>query len=134
MRNWTWRKLEGPQPDIVEVLNRRMLDLTHYLKATRDRQQGVRTLASADATPSASGASILVTANSGATTITGIDDGQRGWQIVIIAGDANTTLQHGSNLQLIGNANWTMASGDVVVFVTEDGTVWRETPQPARWS
>lgn len=128
---WQWRKLErGTAPeDVIRHLNRRLLSLAHTLKGIEARQSGVTTLDAGETTPSADGAAVVVTANTGATTITAIDDGKPGWRLVIVFGDANTTIQHGSNLQLSGDVNFTGAAGDVLSLVTEDGTTWRENPQ-----
>lgn len=133
---WQWRKLERGTSleDVIRHLNRRMLSLTHTLNGVEARQSGVTTLSAGDATPSADGAAVLVTANTGATTITAIDDGKPGWSLVIVFGDSDTTIQHGANLQLIGYTDFTGAAGDVLRFVTDDGTTWREAPQPHRWS
>lgn len=136
MITWSWRPVPKltALPDLVELLNKRMLALVHALKAIEAERVGVTTLAAGDTTPSVSGTAVLVTANTGATTVTGLDDGSPGRMVVVVVNDAFTTFQHSASLQLIADANFSASSGDVLLFATADGTTWRETPQPHRWS
>ena len=66
-----------------------------------------------DATPSVVGYTSFLTTNTAATTITDFDDGFIGQDIVVIIGDANTTIDFTSSA-LIGNAgaDWSPGSGD----------------------
>ena len=87
-----------------------------------------------DATPSVTGGSLFVTANTRATSITAFDDPTEGQQITIIIKDALTDFTNGgvggkgvNRLVLNGNANWTTATtGDSISFVYNDG-IWVET-------
>ena len=87
-----------------------------------------------DATPSVTGGSLFVTANTRATSITAFDDPTEGQQITIIIKDALTDFTNGgvggkgvNRLVLNGNANWTTSTtGDSISFVYNDG-VWIET-------
>lgn len=90
--------------------------------------QGVGTLAAGDTKPSVSGRRLWKTANTGATTITELRDGTSGQEIVLWFTDANTTLQHGANLKLVGGVNYTGAAGKTLLLATADGTEWREVP------
>jgi hypothetical protein len=66
------------------------------------------------------------TANTGgATTVTNFTNGKDGQRITIVAGDANTTLQQGTNIKLKGGANRTLALDETIELVL-DGSAWRE--------
>lgn len=58
------------------------------------------TISDGDATPSVADARVAVTNNSGATTITAIDDGVNGQLITFIFKDNNTKVQPGAALIL----------------------------------
>ena len=133
---WSWTSLPGPASlvQLIGVLNQRMNALQNVVGVLRDQQSGVTEITDADTTPSVFGAAVLVTANTGATTITGFDDGARGRRFVLVFGDANTTLADGANLKLNGGANFTGIAGNVKEFVTDDGTIWREIEQPTQFS
>jgi hypothetical protein len=120
--------------ELVRKLNERMRVLVNVLSSLNNQAFGVGDIANADATPALAGFGLWRTANTGATTITALTGVTGPATRVIIFGDSNTTLQHGSNLQLIGDANFAATAGDVVTLVTDDGTLWREAPQPHRWS
>ena len=92
------------------------------------------TITNADTTPSVLGGAVLLTANSGSTSITTFDDGEAGRSIDFIFGDGNTTLVHGTNLQLTGGANYTGTAGDTMSFTTDDGTIWRQIASAAQFS
>lgn len=77
-----------------------------------------------DATPSvASRASVYITANSSATTITDFDNGVDGQFFFLVVNDANTTLDFTSS-GLLGNAgaNKVCASGDSAWCVYDETT------------
>lgn len=75
------------------------------------------TATDADATPSVANAATLTTANTGATTITGLDDMTKGQEVLLIAGDANTTIDFsGTSLKGNGGSDLTLANGDAVLF------------------
>jgi len=55
-------------------------------------------------------------ANSAATTITNFDDGVNGQEIYILAGNANTTIQHNANIRLNGSANFAMGQNNTLTL------------------
>jgi len=85
-------------------------------------------IADEDATPDASGATIFVTGNTGATTITDLDgtpvDGQLA---IILVGDANTTFDFtSSGLSHPYGTDYEASAGDVLMFVYDDtNSLWR---------
>ena len=125
MRSWTWvNVLQMPAQ-----VNARFKELENVISELQSFVSRVETIADADTTPSVLGAAVLLTANSGATSISTFDDGEPGRSFKLVFGDANTTLLHGSNLQMSGNTNFKGAAGDTRIFTTDDGTLWREVPQ-----
>jgi hypothetical protein len=87
-----------------------------------------QTLGLNNATPTIGGVTqnIWYTNSSSATTITNFLNGYANKQFTLVAGDANTTLQHNSGLLLKGGVNVTLASGAVISFIRDQG-LWRET-------
>lgn len=66
-----------------------------------------------DATPSVKRGKLFITANTGATTITNLDDGIQGDEVLVLINDANTTVDFtGSNLKGNGGVDWVPGSGD----------------------
>ncbi len=106
-----------------------MQELSNVIQELQGHTTALGTFADADTTPSVLGASVWKTANTGGTSITTFDDGEQGRRIVLVFGDGNTTLVHGSNLNMVSNANFTGNAGDTRIFATDDGTKWYETPQ-----
>lgn len=64
--------------------------------------------------------------NGGATTVTAITGGRIGEAFRFVATNANTTLQHGTNIFLRAHANLAMAASDAITLATDDGTHWYE--------
>ena len=125
MRSWTWvNVLQMPAQ-----VNARFKELENVISELQSFVSRVETIADADTTPSVLGAAVLLTANSGATSISTFDDGEPGRSFKLVFGDANTTLLHGSNLHMSGNTNFKGAAGDTRIFTTDNGTLWREVPQ-----
>jgi hypothetical protein len=84
--------------------------------------QGEVAFADADATPSVKGIMSAITANTGATTITGFDDGTAGQVLTLRIYDANTTIGSGltaTGMQILG------VSGDTLQWVY-DGAAWKQ--------
>jgi len=81
------------------------------------------TFAPQSATPSVSEGGVFKTANTSATTITNFVDGYAGQEITIIFGDALTTVQSNSNIQLASSLASTLNDTLRLIF---DGSVWRE--------
>lgn len=130
---WSWTQLPTNQPfspgqinDLKIEMNRRMKRLEHALEYFGSLGYGVRTAGDGNTTPSVSGVRILLTDNSGATSITYFSNGEAGQTLIVEAGDAHTTVVNGSTLQLLSGSNWTPASGDRKQFFTVDGVTWKE--------
>lgn len=71
------------------------------------------TAAAQDATPSVLGIETLTTANDSATTITALDDGIEGQEVLVLIGDANTTVDFtGTTLKGNAGVDWTPGNGD----------------------
>lgn len=69
--------------------------------------------------------------NTSGVTVTNFDNGQEG-QYIIVVGDGQTTLQHGTNIFNTSGANITLTNNRVYAYVRVQG-VWREqggTPVP----
>jgi hypothetical protein len=83
------------------------------------------TFTDGDTTPSVRGGHLYVTANTGATVLTALDDGYVGQEVVVKFGDANTDVDFtGTTLKGNGGADWTtIGSGDFMRCVY-DGTNW----------
>lgn len=65
------------------------------------------TAANGDASPSVAGVGTLYVDNSGATSITALDDGSDGQIVTVITLNANTSFTHSSTLMLTGSTNVT---------------------------
>lgn len=80
-----------------------------------------------DTTPSvADRSTTYVFANTGATSVTGFDDGVN-QQRLTIRGDANTTLVHGSGLNLKGRVNYTFPNSTTIIQLVRISGAWYET-------
>jgi hypothetical protein len=84
-----------------------------------------RDSANADTTPCVAGVDQLFVANSGATTITDFDGGRDGQVLNVEFGDANTTVDNGSNIFLVGGVDFVGSSNDILTLTYRNG-VWRE--------
>ena len=77
-----------------------------------------------DTTPSVLAGTRFKTANTGPTTITMLDDGYDGKQVIVVIGDANTNVDFtGTNLKGNDGIDWTPITGDHMTCVS-DGTDW----------
>jgi hypothetical protein len=123
---WTWKPLDRllGVAQVIAELNRQIALLQPALV-----ESGVDTAAAGDTTPSVAGLRYLRTGNTGATSITQFDGGRPGQLVVLHFNDANTTLVHGTNLQLLGGVNFTGAVGQAKLFASFDGVVFREVPR-----
>jgi hypothetical protein len=86
------------------------------------------TASDGDATPSVDLINRLRTANTGATTITALDDGVEGQVVVIQCDDANTTIQHGTSgdaVRLSLGRDLKMANNSNLAVIKE-GSTWKE--------
>lgn len=70
----------------------------------------------ADATPSVTGISTLYLSNTGATSITALDDGDDNQFVTLIATNANTTIVHAATLMLTGSANQALTTYSSITF------------------
>ena len=88
------------------------------------------TFADGDATPSVSAGYGFKTANTAPTTITDFDDPDpAGQSIVLILGDANTTIQdlsNGSNIRLQGGIDYGPSAAYSMHTFEYDGADWVE--------
>jgi hypothetical protein len=81
---------------------------------------------SGDTTPSVDGHGVFVTANAGATSVTTFDDAFAGQRIMLVAGDADTTIVHGSGITTNTGENKALVNGRIYNFYSFDGTTWIE--------
>jgi len=93
------------------------LHASEYAPSTFEISGGTRGVGftDGDTTPSVAGASMWDTANTNPTTITNFDDGIDG-QIIRIKADANTTIQHGTNIFTTSGSNITCAANVIYSF------------------
>jgi parallel beta-helix repeat protein len=98
-------------------------DTSDALALTPRQRLKSKTLTANSATPSVADANKAATANTAATTITNFASGVDGQILFFRAGDALTTVQHGTNIFLKGGASKTFALNETAVFAY-DGTAW----------
>jgi len=85
----------------------------------------IDTFTDGDTTPDVRTSTIFKTANTGATTITGFDNGTEGQIIHVVLQDNNTDFTNGTNLILFRGLNYTSGqTNDIVSFLCLDGTKW----------
>ena len=87
---------------------------------------GSVTAADGDTTPTVANCGVLLTANTGGTTITAFDDGYIGQILVIRFGDALTTVAHSSALRLQLGVNMTFAGVDTLTLIQHTTNTWTE--------
>ena len=80
------------------------------------------------ATPSVSGAvnGDTLISNAGATTVTNFTGGVKGQSIKIFDTTGVTTIENNANIDLQGNTDFAMATGQGLFLYLDDGSVWRE--------
>ncbi|WP_028447004.1 hypothetical protein [Chitinimonas koreensis] len=69
-----------------------------------------------DATPSVTGIGTLYLANSAATSITALDDGEDGQRVTLIAFNGNSTIVSSATLLLTGSANQALTAWSSITF------------------
>ena len=85
----------------------------------------IDTFTDGDTTPDVRPSTIFKTANTGATTITGFDNGTEGQIIHVVLQDNNTDFTNGTNLILFRGLNYTSGqTNDILSFLCLDGTKW----------
>jgi hypothetical protein len=72
--------------------------------------------ADGDTTPSVAGLATLYVSNTGATSITALDDGSNDQVVRIIATNGNTTLVHSAGFALNGSANVTLTASSSITM------------------
>lgn len=87
------------------------------------------TLENNDTTPSVQHGEIFYVSNSGATTITQLDDADAGKHVYLTGTNSNTTLTDGTNFKL--NGDWVSANQKQLHLFTPDGTTWFEVGRAA---
>lgn len=130
-QDWSWQTLPNDTQwngTTLLLLNKRMKQLEQHLKYLGNLVAGVRVGRDGDATPSVSGIRVWVTGNTGATTVTQFTNGEPGQLLVVVAEDANTTVQHNANIVLASGADWTPTVGKTKLFESVDGVIFREVP------
>jgi hypothetical protein len=86
-------------------------------------------------TPSVANLQELALTNSAATTVTNFMNGHIGQSLMVTFADGNTTLKNGTNIFLIGGADVTYMSGNLVLLHASLGStststpIWREVVQ-----
>lgn len=116
------------QPGLLPLpVHRKMQELQREIAEIRGLILGERTAIDGDTTPSVLGVRVLRTKNTNATTITTFDGGRVNQRVTVLFDDANTTLDHGTDIVLDSGSDFTAADGDVKEFVY-DGAAWREIP------
>jgi len=105
------------------------LSLVRYTGSGSVFHDRLQAFTDADTTPDVSGNKHWTTANTGATTITQLDGGQIGDEIIIRAGDNNTTITHGtsgSQIDLRGAVNATLSTDDILHLRKDETKTWVE--------
>lgn len=95
-------------------------NLAHFSDAgglqVQEFRMGHTTAANLDTTPSVNGFSTVFLSNTGATSITSLDDGSDNQVVRLIATTANTTLVHSTTLMLSGSVNQVLTAWSSVTF------------------
>jgi hypothetical protein len=109
----------------VKVFEAVAVTNTNYRKRTADGScMGI--YANGDTTPSvANGIKVLNVVNSGATSITTLDDGEDGQLVTLKFADANTTLVNSVSMRLAGAVNATSTNLDTLTLVLVE-SAWYE--------
>lgn len=130
MLQWTWTPVrpKASGEELIEQLNKRMKALENIVNQLRDRAVGTGTFTDGDTSPLVAGKGVWRTANTAPTSITAFDGGEAGEKFLLVFGDSDTDLVHGANLVLDAGVNFVGVAGNVLQFVTYDGSIWREVP------
>lgn len=126
---WAWYNVDDQTKldRLIRLMNVRLRALTTQVRDLLGYTINVNTFSNGATAPSVSGSRIWKTNNSGATSITAFSEGTAGQEILVWAGDANTTIVHNAtSLKMLGGANVTMGASDTRRFATIDGSNWRE--------
>lgn len=104
--------------DTNDIMRQIMADVRTLAAATTLAAGATTNLASVDNT--------FVTLTGTATTITGLGTLSAGMYKYVIYNDAHTLTYNATSLMLLGNANRTVAAGDISLFLSEGSGNWRE--------
>lgn len=132
LQRWTWQSIPSGTrwgTTLVVAFNTRLKTLENYLAGLLGLSTGRKTLEDAATTPLVTQTRVVLTANTGPTSITGFRGGESGQGVVVLAGDNDTTLVHGTTLRLDQNTDWVAKKGECRQFVTFDGATWYESPR-----
>lgn len=83
------------------------------------------TASDGDTTPSVAKQNLLLLNNTGATTITNLDDGTEGQLVVLVFNNANTTIADNANIFLNAGVNWN-APGNATLTLIYSASKWIE--------
>ena len=101
---------------------------TNYGRIRTDGISNKQTITIIGPTPSVSVGNVFITGNSGATSITNFTGGTDSQQIIVICGDANTTIANNSNIVIAAGANITCAVNATYQFAYNAGLgKWLQT-------
>jgi hypothetical protein len=78
-----------------------------------------------DTDPSSGSGSFYILTNANPTTVTNFPNEVTGQLMFLLFGNGNTTIQDNAGVNLRGNQNFTGATGDTMLLIS-DGTVWYE--------
>ncbi len=96
-----------------------------HMQGNVTHSSGLESFPANDATPNVRGGRLYLTANSVATTITGLDQGMYEMgPFSILVGDANTTFQHGTgvgNIRLAGAIDWAAPEDSTLTLICRNG-------------
>lgn len=111
--------------EVSRILDTLQADLNRVAIAVNNARA---TAANSDTTPSVIKCGqhgMLELSNTGATSVTTLDDGIDLQVVTLKATTANTTLVHSATFRLSGSVNRTMATNDCITMM-KDLTIWRE--------
>lgn len=113
-----------PEQDNIRDLSLDTTRWRHLHLSGRFTMGQFRTVADGDATPAVGATGLLKTANTTATTITALDNGNEGQPVMVVFGDSNTTVDFtGTNLKGNGGVDWSPTANDHMTCIY-DGTNW----------
>lgn len=129
---WSWSAVPATTQWIGQTwatFNQRMKLLENYLQGLAGLSLGRRTAPDGATVPVTSMVGAIVLENSAPTTVTAFGEGEPGQQIVVLALDSQTTVQHGTGLRLNESTDWVTRLGETRLFWTPNGATWYEVPR-----
>lgn len=128
---WSWSAVPSTTQWVNQTwatFNQRMKLLENYLQGLTGLSLGRRTIPDGATVPVTSMVGAILLENSAPTTVTAFGGGEPGQQIVVLALDSQTTVQHGAGIILGSGLDWVTATGETRSFWTPDGTTWYQVP------